>query len=173
VASGVQVFYETSLTAGRRSTGIQGVLDIETALRTMLEGSGLAARTIAVNTISIVQPPPDPALSQAKRAALQYYGFMQAGIMDALCRSAKAKPGNYHATMQYWLDRSGRIAQFKLIGTSGDAERDSAVAEAIRMVAFEPRLASLPQPITLVIAPAQKGASAVCTPGGNDAAQVK
>jgi len=45
-ASGIQIFYETSVTAGHRSTAVKGTLAPMTALRTLLRETGLTARVI-------------------------------------------------------------------------------------------------------------------------------
>jgi hypothetical protein len=163
--TGFQIFYETALTSGRRSREVKGVLDRETALRVLLSGSGLTARTIATRTITIA--PLDDAgadLQQAKRASVAYYGFMQASIMRVLCQSPETGPGAYRATMQYWIDGSGRATQFRLIASSGDADRDIAIKRAIQTIVFQPPLRTMPQPITLAIEPSPREELAGCVP---------
>jgi hypothetical protein len=164
-ATGSQVFYETELTAGRTSNRVQGVFEREAALQVLLRQSELVARTIAPDTFSIV--PTDtlsPALREAKHASVFYYGMIQAGIMAALCRHPETAPGGYRATMQSWIDGGGRIAQVRLIGTTGERQRDEAIKRAVRDVVFQPAVAAIPQPVTLAIEPAAPGQSAGCRP---------
>jgi TonB family protein len=172
--SGFQIFYETALTAGRQSKAVNGIFARETALRLLLEGSNLTAHIIAADTITIAPSnAADADLHQAKRAAISYYGFMQAGITSALCRSAKTRPGTYRLAMQYWIDASGRITELRVIGSSGDQERDGAVAQAIRSVVFQPPLVNIPQPVTFAIEPRSPEDLAGCMPDRVDAERVR
>jgi hypothetical protein len=164
-ASGFQIFYESALTASRRSTTLKGTFDRETALKILLNGSNLTARTIADGTITIAQPEDMNAmLIQAKRASIAYYGSMQTAIMKALCRTAETRPGAYRAAMQYWVDAAGRIAQFRLIGSSGNKDRDEAIGRALRTVVFQSPFGSIPQPVTLTIEPSASEELSACTP---------
>jgi hypothetical protein len=164
VASGLQVFYESSLTSGRRSIAIKGEFEASVALRALLSGSGLTARVIAAGTVSVGVPADADADKRAERRAelayLPYYGVLQAGIMKALCDSAEAKPGSYRIILQYWIDPAGRIARSKLIGSSGNNERDVAIMGAVQDIALPPP-GDLPQPVTMAIEPTE---SAGCAP---------
>jgi len=163
--TGLQIFYEAALTSGRRSRAVKGVLDRETALRVLLAGSDLTAHAIATNTISIAPSTGVNAeLQRAKQASVAYFGFMQAGIMSALCQNAETKPGAYRIAMQYWIDSSGRIARFKLIASSGDAERDSAIKQVMQTIVFQPSVRHIPQPVTLAIEPNSGEEPAGCAP---------
>lgn len=152
--SGFQVFYETALTAGRRSTEVKGPFDRKAALTVLLLGTNLAARAIARNTITITaRDAVSSELLRAKRASLSYYGAMQLGVLRALCRDPRTRPGHYRAVIQFWIDAQGHIAQLRLIGQSGDTELDSAIAQSIRAIAFQLPLPDIPQPVTLLIGP--------------------
>jgi hypothetical protein len=163
--SGFQIFYETALTAGLRSRPVQGVFNPEEALRLLLQGSDLASRTIAANTITIVQSNDmSPEVLQAKRAAVAYYGVMQAAIMTALCQSTKTRPGTYRAAMQYWVAPSGQVSRVRLIGPSGDRPRDEAIIRAMQTVVLRSFPSNLPQPVTLAIEPSRLGGDTLCAP---------
>jgi TonB family protein len=163
--SGLQIFYETILTEGRRSPELKGAFDRETALGILLQGSELTARIIAPNTITVTRLESiSNELRRAKQASVSYYGSMQAEIMRALCQSAETRPGYYQATMQYWIGASGRITRFKLIRSSGAPERDEAIGHAMQSIVFQPPLRILPQPVTLAIEPIPLPDSAGCTP---------
>jgi hypothetical protein len=157
-ASGLQVFYENSLTSGRRSTAVKGTFAAEPALRMLLSGSGLMARVIAPGTISVAAPDSMDARSLAKQgpdvAYRPYYGFLQAGVMKMLCRTAETRPGSYHIALQYWIDPWGRIARVKLIGSSGNDERDGAIVDAMQALVLPPP-GDMPQPVTMAIEPIQ------------------
>ncbi len=152
--SGFQVFYETALTAGRRSTEVKGLFDRKGALTVLLLGTNLTARAIAPNTITITATDAvSSELLRAKRASVSYYGAMQLGVLRALCRDPKTRPGHYRAVIQLWIDPEGQIAQIRLIGQSGDTGLDSAIARSIRAIAFQRPLPDIPQPVTLLIEP--------------------
>jgi hypothetical protein len=157
-ASGLQVFYENSLTSGRHSAPVKGVFEAERALRRLLWGSGVTARVIAPGTISLAAPDNAGAASlpqqQADPAYLSYYGSLQASVMKALCGRTETRPGNYHIALQYWIDRRGRIARFKLIGSSGSDERDAAIIGAVQGLVLPPP-GDMPQPVTMAIEPTQ------------------
>jgi hypothetical protein len=158
-ASGLQIFYESGLTAGRHSTALKGTFDPQVALRVLLQGSDLTARVIAVGTISVAKLR-DADVAEAKRQAeanyLPYYGMLQAGVMKALCIRAETRPGNYHIALQYWIDVGGKVARVRLIGSSGANERDAAIIEALRGLILSPP-GDVPQPVTMAIEPVQQG----------------
>jgi len=156
--STVQVFYETSLTRGRNSAEVKGLFAPEAALQLLLRGSGLAARVIAPNTISIAPEPADgagpynAAAWQLKRESARHFGGMQADLLQALCENATTRPGNYRIAIQYWLDASGKITRLKLIGPSGSPDRDAAIAATLQRLVLRPP-GNMPQPVTMTIEP--------------------
>jgi Secretin and TonB N terminus short domain len=168
-AGTLQVFYEASLTRGRNSAEVKGVFAPEEALQILLRGSGLAARVIAPNTISIAPEPGDGAGSdnaaarQLKRESARHFGAMQADLMQALCRNAITRPGSYRIAIQYWLDASGRIARLRLIGSSGNPDRDTAIAAALQNVVLRTP-GNMPQPVTMTIEPSVPEQLAGCMP---------
>jgi hypothetical protein len=161
-ASGLQIFYENSLTTGRHSTAVKGVFEPSAALRLLLWGTGLTGRVIAANTISVARPR-DPAEGRVERAYLSYYGVLQAGVTRALCGSAETRPGTYHIALQYWLDPAGRIERLKLIGSSGSTGRDAAVLRLLQGLALPPP-GDMPQPVTMAIEPTSPAEAAGCLP---------
>ena len=168
-ATGLQVFYENSLTSGRRSTAVKGTFEAEPALQMLLRGSGLMARVIAPGTISVAAPDSvggnSLATQQAEEAYRPYYGFLQAGVMKALCRRVETRPGKYHNALQYWIDPRGRIARVKLIGFSGNDGSDGAIIDAMQAVVLPPP-GDMPQPVTMAIEPIQP---IDCAPAGAEA----
>jgi len=175
-ASGIQVFYENALTEGRRSTEVKGRFDSQTALRLLLFKSGLAARMIATNTISIAKPQaaevPDAAERQAKRAYLSSYGLMQAGIMRALCANPATRPGDYRVALQYSLSPLGSVERLKLIRSSGNGKRDAAIIGVLQNIMLLPP-GEMPQPVTIAIEPASPEGLAGCVPHDIDTSRVQ
>lgn len=162
-ATGFQVFYQTALTAGHQSQSVKGMFDPAAALSLLLQGSGLTAQFIGHDTITIAQTEDiGPVLLSAKRAALVYYGVIQAAVTAALCQSTNTRPGSYRVAIQYWIGPSGGVSRVRLIGSSGDGARDDAIVRAMQMVVLQPQLSQLPQPVTLAIEPDQRGGPAAC-----------
>ncbi|NVO17590.1 MAG: hypothetical protein HXX10_26475 [Rhodoplanes sp.] len=169
--SGLQIFFEAVVASGRWSRPVKGSYDRETALRVLLEGSDLTAQVIAADTITIT-PPPEAAesLHRMKRAAVASYGAIQADLMKALCRDPETRPGAYRVALQYWIDDTGRVSRLRMIGSSGNVERDAAIVRAIRTIVFPVRTRSVPQPVTLAIEPTGPDEFAGCVEDGLRAA---
>ena len=167
--STLQVFYEASLTKGRNSAEVRGVFAPEAALQLLLRGSGLTARVIAPNTITIAPGPGDGAVAdnavarQLKRESARHFGAMQADLLQALCENAATRPGNYRIAIQYWLDASGRIARLRLIGPSGNPDRDTAIAATLQNLVLQPP-GNMPQPVTMTIEPSAPEQLTGCMP---------
>jgi len=174
--SGIQVFYENSLTEGRRAAEVKGKFDAATALGLLLFESGLTARIIATNTISIAKPQaaeaPGTAERQAKRAYVPYYGLMQTGIMKALCANAATRPGDYHVALQYSLNPLGRVERLKLIRSSGNSKRDAAIIGTLQNIMLLPP-GGMPQPVTIAIEPAPPEDSAGCASRETETSRVR
>ena len=163
-ATGFQVFYQTALTAGHQSQSIKGMFDPTAALQPAVARIG-PNRPIHRPTIRLRsrrQNDIGPALLSAKRAALVYYGVIQAAVTAALCQSTNTRPGSYRVAIQYWIGPAGGVSRVRLIGSSGDGARDDAIIRAIQMVVLQPELSQLPQPVTLAIEPGERGGSAAC-----------
>jgi TonB family protein len=163
VVTGLQVFYETAVTAGLKSNAVKGEYDTATALSILLRGSELQARVLAPSTITIEQADAGaPGLQEAKRASLPYYGSIQTSIMHALCQSPATRPGTYQIALQYWVDETGRVARSRLLASSGDAQRDAAIVRVVSSTVFNAQASKVPQPVTFAVVPTTGDASDVC-----------
>lgn len=131
-ASGVQVLYDASLTAGRPSAAVIGTLSPEIALQRLLGGSGLVARRTDFDAITIAALDKVAATSPDPR----FLGALQAGILGALCRTDETRPGTYRMALQVWFDRENNIARSMLLGSTGDSRRDAAVTHALSDLAL-------------------------------------
>jgi TonB family protein len=155
-ASGAQVFYETALTLGRRSTEVKGRFTPEAALRTLLTGTGLVGRR-AEEDAFIVTPAPEgqqPRLSATAVRDGRFIGAVQAGILGALCGNPQTRPGGYRVTLELWISPSGAVQRTELIGSTGDAARDGALGTALQGAAIDaPLPPDMPQPLVMTIGP--------------------
>jgi hypothetical protein len=166
-ASSVQVLYTTSLTAGRRSAKIRGILTPEVALRVLLAGTGLSARYTTDDSYTLV--PQQEALGAGTSAPDMsrygaFLGVAQAGVLDALCRNQETRPGSYRVTIKFWLNAAGAIAKTTLLDSTGDATRDDAIINALSHASISKvPPADLPQPITMVIVARTPDVTGDCT----------
>jgi protein TonB len=87
-------------------------------------------------------------------AAFAFYtGMLKDGILDALSDDERVRKGNYKLTVRIWVAPDGRVERIVLVDSTGNAELDAAVEQALgRMnrVREAPPL-EMPQPVTLRI----------------------
>jgi len=149
-ASHMQVLYETALASGRRSTEVDGVYTQEDALRLLLSGTGLDFEYTEERAFTVV-----PTKAPTARPVTDFFPFLgkvQAGVLAALCRQAKSRPGKFRTAMQFWIGTSGKIESPTLLSSAGSDERDAAIVEALTHVDLNKAPPSdMPQPITMVL----------------------
>lgn len=128
-ASGAQVFFETALTAGRRSMEVKGRFTASEALRLLLTGTGLTASRTDIDAFIIAPIPEQDAVSSMSTARpdSRFMKALQTGVLDALCRQAQTRPGGYKAVIELWIAPPGIVQRSALIGSTGDTERDRAL----------------------------------------------
>lgn len=150
-ASGYQVLYETALTADRRSTAVSGSFTEEAALRLLLKGTGLDFAYTAERAFTLVR------VEERSRSAAEFYPFLgrvQSRIMAALCLKSETRPGAFRVALQLWIGPRGRIERPILLSSTGQADRDVAIADALIDLALETSPpAGMPQPVTMVLRP--------------------
>jgi hypothetical protein len=170
-ASNVQVLYETSLTSGRRSARVQGVLLPEAALDAMLAGTGLTAWHTTKDSYSLVPQQDSAALSggdigrplpEIARYG-HFLGVVQTSFLDALCRSPETRPGRYKIALKFTIGASGGVLQTSLLSSTGDRGWDAEIVAIVEHLTLgEAPPPELPQPITMVIAPRSPDVTGDC-----------
>ena len=157
--SGMAVLVDRELTARQRSMPLTGAFSARDGVQRLLEGTGLAARYSSADafTVQRVQLPASPLgtrKSSATGDAGNYARTLQRAVEQALCRSALARPGGYRAALQVWIDARGVLAQSRLLASTGDPQRDTALVESLRALRLErPPPSALAQPVTLLLLP--------------------
>ncbi len=173
--AGVQVLYESNSAIGRKSSPVDGDYPPEDALNLLLKGTELRVQYIRPDAITLALPsaaadgPPASPLVTADlslgtlrvRAPSDgdetgrlhdYSESVQVDIQRALQKSAKTRAGSYRATIDLWIDPSRIVQRAELLRSTGDQERDAAVATAIRgLTISRPAPANAPQPVRVVI----------------------
>jgi Secretin and TonB N terminus short domain len=162
-ATGIEVFVDGHAVAGRKSTAVKGVFTSEQALRALLNGTGLDAKRIGADTITVFRDdrPPAPPGSALYHA---YSAFVQTAIVHALCGRPEARPGGYRVALRLWLDPSGIVSHADLLSSTGDSQRDSRIHDILSRISVGVAPPTkLPQPIVMVILPRRPPASGDCS----------
>jgi hypothetical protein len=160
--TGIEVIYDSAVAGDRRSAEVRGSFTPADALRALLAGTSLIARSIAQDAVTLepaqttVAPIPEP--SPEKSAHRAYFSLIQAGLERAFCADAQIRPGDYRAVLKFTIDPNGQIRQPRVVGTTGSEVRDQMIArklEGIPLGSSPP--ADLSQPIMLIILPQSSG----------------
>ncbi len=167
--SNVQVLYETSLTSGRRSARIQGLLTPEAALNSLLAGTGLTAWRTTNDSYSLL-PQRGTAFDDVDRRPQEvtryghFLGVLQAEFLGVLCQRPETRPGRYKVALKFSIGPSGGVQQVSLLDSTGDSARDAEIVAAVeRVTVGEAAPPELAQPITTIIAPRSPDVTGDCT----------
>lgn len=162
--------FRSEIVSGRTSSALSGRHSAEAALRLLLGGTGLVAEKFDhgsggeafVLKVS-VDTPADAARVASLGSLSGYPGLVQTRVWQALCGNPRTVPGQYRSLLRFQVDAVGQIQRPRLIGSTGDAERDAAVLDVLRQV----RMGSAPprdleQPVTMLLLPDDVGAGMRC-----------
>ena len=174
-ATGIQVLYESNSAVGRTSVAVEGKFTADAALNLLLKGTELRVRYIRPDAITLAPPvaevvrrvPPAIPLaasdlslgtlrvrgSGSNDARLQDYSQgVQMDIQNALRKNPRTRDGSYRAVLDLWIDPARTIERTELFRSTGDSERDAAVAATLRGVTISrPAPANTPQPVRVGI----------------------
>jgi len=172
--TGVQVLYESRSAAGRRSTAVEGTFTPEQALRLLLRGTELQVRYARADAVTLELPhsdnelPPQGALAKVdlslgtlrvrasrdddKDELRDYSESVQIDVQKALKQNARTSNGSYRVVLDLWIDPSRTIERTRLYRSTGDADRDAAVAAAVRGITISRSAPeNMPQPVRVAI----------------------
>ena len=173
-ATGIQVLYESNSAVGRTSVAVEGKFTADAALNLLLRGTELRVRYIRPDAITLAPPSAEgvnrapPAIPLAASdlslgtlrvrgsssdARLQDYSQgVQMDIQNALRKNPRTRDGSYRAVLDLWIDPARTIERTELFRSTGDRERDAAVAATLRGVTISrPAPANTPQPVRVGI----------------------
>lgn len=88
-ATGLEVFYDGALVAGRDSRFIQGLLEPKAALRELLAGTGLTARNTGMRSFTLV---PSASIRVAGATDQSYFARLQKEVSRALWATPRPGP---------------------------------------------------------------------------------
>lgn len=157
-ATRMQLLFDADMTEGRRTNGVKGAFTAEAALAQLLAGTGIAARMIGNDGLTLVPELTDgnrrstSDMSPTVRRFDAYSARVQDALRNALCRQRETLPGSYRVLARVWIGRSGATERAELLTSSGDAKRDAMLATSFReLVVGAAPPSDLPQPVTLLI----------------------
>ncbi|WP_435511697.1 STN domain-containing protein [Variovorax sp. LT1R16] len=150
--------FSSALVAGKRSNSVLGRHSPDEALRLLLNGTGLVAQKgksgpeeafVLKREASV-----DTAAVDVNGLDLDYGGWVQSQVWDALCADARTAPGDYRALLQFEVDAGGQIRQGRLLTSTGNAQRDTAVRSVLALVRVgRAPPPSMAQPLTMLLLP--------------------
>lgn len=163
VSTGLQMLYDSSLAAGRRSSPLSGVMEPREALALMLAGTGLAARftsagavviyagstsAVTLNPITATAAPvvgrPGP-----NAEARAYAEAVQRQTIEALRQDADLSDGAYALSVRMWVAQDGAARRVDMLSGSGEAQRDADFLALASTLRFPPPPPDLPQPMRI------------------------
>jgi hypothetical protein len=175
-ASGIEVFYESSIAAGRTSFNIEGRYLPDSALQSLLGGAGFSVRFTRRNAVVLSDPsaqndlPPARALTnfdlsldtirvvagpeRAGDAQLREFGdVVQNEVETVLRKNTKIRSGNYRIRVKLWIDPSRTIRHAELAQSTGDQDRDVAITGVLQgLIVSRVPPPNTPQPIRVIVA---------------------
>lgn len=174
--SGIEVFYESSIAAGRTSSRIEGRYLPDAALQTLLGDAGFAVRFTRPNAVVLSDPsaqndlPPTRAMAnfdlsldtiqvraapeRAGEAQLREFGdVIQSEVEAVLRRNTRIRSGNYRIRVKLWIDPSRTIRHAELAQSTGDQDRDVAITGVLQgLIVSRLPPPNTPQPIRVIVA---------------------
>jgi hypothetical protein len=176
--SGREVLYDGALAEGLHSNAVKGAYAPVEGLRLLLAGTGLSAQF--EDDDFFVLSPARPTESQAygvdaTELAFQrrYFARLQETLRAVFCQNGEILPGRYRVAARLWIGPSGDVEQEKRLASTGDAELDHNVDDALRRIKLGSPPAGLEQPITIVIMPNTPGVRQDCRGFGTELAPAK
>ncbi|MCK9913011.1 STN domain-containing protein [Microbacteriaceae bacterium K1510] len=164
--TGRDALYGTILATGQLSGEVRGLFTPDEALKKLLSGTGLAAEFVAETTFVLLS---EPLINQQATRQIRtpeqrrYYGLIQAGITNALCRWGGEHVGHYRFATVFWIAADGAITRTQRIGTTGVPDADRRFDDTLRSVRFsEPPPANFLQPVLILIVPQGPGVARGC-----------
>lgn len=153
--TGFAGLYSAASIQGLNSAAISGRYTADTALRLLLEGSGLEANFTAPDAF-VLEPIPRTDVNIQRNVA--YDALLQAGVREAFCRDPLIAALDYRIALRFHVDAKGRITEALLLDSSGNKRRDNAILQALKTVDLGRGPADISLPFFMLILPQQAAA---------------
>jgi len=127
--TGVQIFADGGIVAGRRTKSISGSYSAEDALKAMLVGTGLVVRSTDAESLMVTAALPDPKREEVRR---HYSSTLQRAVVASLCAATDIGIGNYRLALRVWIAEQGRVERVDLLSSTGDQARDLRIRDVLQ-----------------------------------------
>lgn len=154
--TGLELFYETDLIEGKRSSPVEGTFSPEQGLLELLRGTGLTVRATPSGGMTIVRKEEMRAVPGVRQveADRRLLANLQHEIMREVCTDPDLRPGSYAARVAVWLAPPGAIEKVRLLRSTGNARRDGRLLDAVRRSGVDMRMPAAPsEPLLIAIEP--------------------
>lgn len=160
----LSVFFESDLTFGKMSAPVMGSFTAPEALRQLLLGTGLVARTVAPGAFVLAPDASPPAPGDRGRDAVDHgtSGHLQVSVYQALCKALDARLGQHRLALSILFRADGRVKTARLLDSTGSEARDAAVLAAVRGVRLDTPPADPSRPFVILVRAREPGAPSAC-----------
>lgn len=173
-STSLSVFFPSALVEGRQAAEVRGRFSPQEALHRLLEGTGLQARTVALDSFVLLPRPPSDIGEPLPQAAMpaqadpaRTYGeWLQLRLLQALCTHDGLALGSYRLALRIRLDARGKVTQARLLDTTGDRRRDAAIVASVERVDVGWAPPDPSRPFVVLMRPQPVDAAPVCAGTG-------
>ncbi|MGK2742392.1 TonB C-terminal domain-containing protein [Tepidicaulis sp. LMO-SS28] len=154
--TGLELFYETDLIEGKRSSPVEGIFSPEQGLLELLRGTGLTVRATPSGGMTIVRKEEMRAVPGVRQveADRRLLANLQHEIMREVCADPDLRPGSYAARVAVWVAPPGSIERVRLLRSTGNPRRDGRLLDAVRRSGADMRVSAAPSgPLLIAIEP--------------------
>lgn len=174
--TGHAALFGSGLVDRRMSAPLRGRYTPETALRRLINGSGLAVEEVHAGEVAAwVLKPAAPVREAAGNdphadepagvaAPSRHDGLVQQRVLQALCTNPRTALPGYRALVRVEPGAAGGPMSVKLLAPTGNAERDAALVRLLQRVQVEPPEGGGTS-LTLLILPGSPQAPGCGAPG--------
>jgi hypothetical protein len=155
--TGIQIVYDGALAWGRHARPVKGDIAPESALRQLLDGTGLVAIYAAPNAFTLKSGP--SALASRNHEArtisdyMPYLAIVQSAVRDEFCRHPLTTPGTYSIKLKFWIGSGGQVLHPQLVDVVDTGAREQAMIGTLQRLRFDRSPpADMPQPVIMAIA---------------------
>lgn len=167
-ATGVQLLYDSSITANRRSSPIKGRFAPREALAILLRGTGLVARYSRASAAVLTTPERDGApiavplgrvvVREKIRPArasmvdrLAYYGQLESTLEAHLREDSRTRRLAFAVAVALEVNDTGHISAVKVQRSSGSSRTDRLILETLSGRAVMPPPEGIAQPLLIAL----------------------
>lgn len=167
-ATGVQLLYDSGLTAGRQSTEVRGKMAPRAALRLLLSGTGLIVRYSNTNAAIITRPEEQGSVALVPLGRIfvrerigsirmtpvermAYYQQIEGELRECLRSDHRTARLAFNLIVELRISDEGALSDIVVARGSGNGKVDRAVNDVLRDARVSPPPPLLDQPLRLAL----------------------